>query len=213
MQQLQLDAVDPRPKRCDIPHRCQHILCCFPRQSQDQMHDDGDAGGFQLPDCFRKHPQGIASPEIVGGALMDRLQPELHPDRLDPVQIREHLHDLSVQAVRPGGDGQDHDLRPPDDFRIELPQSARVPVGICERLKIGDIFPVLRRHRLRKFGIDPFFRLPDLVFHRRKSCSEITGAAFGAEAAAVCPDRSVPVRAGAAGAQGKLQHFPAVRCL
>ena len=53
-----------------------------------------------------KHVQAITAADETGGLFMDRLEPQLDPHRLDPVQPSEKLQDVTAQAVRTGGDGK-----------------------------------------------------------------------------------------------------------
>ena len=74
------------------------------------MDDDGDTCGLQPVEGILVDGEGVAPADGSGGILMDGLQPQLHPHGLDPVEPSQERHHLIGQAVRPGTDGEAHDL-------------------------------------------------------------------------------------------------------
>ena len=68
-----------------------HHLRRFPRQSQDLVDDDANADGLQTLHCRVEYRQIIPSADVCGACRMDSLKPQLHPHRLDPIQLRQQF--------------------------------------------------------------------------------------------------------------------------
>ena len=122
---------------------------------------------------------------------MDRLQSELDPDRLDPVQTVKQCEYLVAKAVGARGNGKRNDFRIGYGFQKDTFQIFYRSVGVRVCLKVGDIF--MDR---TLFG-DQFFLHTELLGNRKDRRSrKITGAACAAEDAAAGTCGSVPVRTG-----------------
>ena len=78
-----------------------------------------DGRGIQDEGLMREAMQRIAAVYPFGGSFMDGLEPQLHPDRLDPVQAVEHLEHLRPQTVRPRSDGEGADIRMAERFAAD----------------------------------------------------------------------------------------------
>jgi len=76
-----------RPTLTDIAGGLRHHFRCFAGKPQDLMDNDRHADGFQ--DLHRpvEYRQVIAPAEIPGAFRVDRLQAQLHPHRLDAIQL------------------------------------------------------------------------------------------------------------------------------
>ena len=144
--------------------------------------------------------QGIAAADIASGGLVYGLQTELHPDRLDGVQLHEQRDDLIRQTIGSGADRQGDDVRMRKRFRVQHAQSFQRCISSGIALIIGDVLlPALvcdQRFRLFDRRMDV---LPDR--HRERA------APAGAEYAAACTERPVPRGAGEAAVQGELVHL------
>ena len=140
LQLLKLDPVRARIHPGEEAHCLQHIFAGFSRQPQDHMDDHLRPYGLQLFYSVLKGRQRITSVHCLRGPLVDRLQAQFDPDRLDPVQFFQHLQNVRRQAVRAGPYGQSGDFRAPDRLFIEGSQPLRLPVCVGEGLKIGDVF-------------------------------------------------------------------------
>ena len=165
MEQLQLDALNITGVQ--IIAGLQHRVTVFSRKTENDMHDDLNADGPQLCDGSSKAGERIASPDKTGGIFVDRLQSELDPDRLDPVQTVKQCEYLVAKAVRACGNGKRDDFRIGYGFQKDTFQIFYRSVGVRVCLKVGDIF--MDR---TLFG-DQFFCI--------RSCSEIGRTAGAAK--------------------------------
>lgn len=104
VKQLQLDALNITGVQ--IIAGLQHRVTVFSRKPENDMHDDLNADGPQLCDGSRKAGERIATPDKTGSIFVDRLQSELDPDRLDPVQTVKQCEYLVAKAVRARGNGR-----------------------------------------------------------------------------------------------------------
>ena len=107
------------------------------------MGDHFDLPLFKRRQRLIVYGKRIAPPDILCRILPDRLEPELDPDRLDPVHLFQKVQDISRQAVRTGGNRKDRDIRMADGFLIERPKPLCRRVGPRVCLEIGDILSVL----------------------------------------------------------------------
>ena len=198
MQKLEFD-----PLRAALPDgsgRFCHHFRRLARQAEDHVDDHLDPRLVQPTHSVIKDRHGIAAADVASGGLVHRLQAELHPDRLDGVQLPEQGDDFIRQAIWPGADRQGDDIRMRKRFRVQRAQSLHRGVGTGIALIIGDILlPALvcdQRFRL-------FDRRMDVLPDRHRE-----GAApAGAEDAAAGVDRPVPRRAGEAAVQGELVYL------
>ena len=138
--------------------------------------------------------QRVAPADLSGGPLVDGLQSQFDPDRLFGVQSGQKLEDLFPQTVRTGAEREHRDVVAAERFCVQRFQAFRVAVSIGKGLKIGDEMLRVR------FSCDPRFCIPDLRVKIRERRGEVAGAALRAEGASFCPEGSVAVRTGAAGA-------------
>ena len=150
----------------------EHILLRLTRKTEDHMHDHLDPCTLQFPYSLLKHLKPIAAVDPLCGPVMHGLQPKLDPHRFDGIQPPQHPHDILIQTVRPCCDGEDHDLVPQDDPRVQIFQVSSVPVGIGKGLKISD----------KPAGIclvpDALLCFLDLPFEVRRLGGKLSGSAL-----------------------------------
>ena len=125
------------------------------------------------------------------------MQPQLHADGLFPVQPFQQRHHLRPKAVRPGADGQPHDVLRGHGLPIEGFQSGNRGVGVGKGLKIGDVFAALI------LGGHPGPGLFQLGGDAAAVRAEVAAAPAGAENTAPGIQCAVPVGAGEACVDGK----------
>ena len=200
MQQVEFDAV--RAGRADIAGSLRHHVRRLPRQAQDLVDDNRHAHGLQLPHRPVKYRQVVAPADICCRLGVDGLQSQLHPHRLDTVQLPQQFQHFRPKTVRAGGNGQRHHIFRRDGRHVQLPQTLHGAVGVGEGLEIGDIAGVLPRLRCHTAAgrLHLGGNVPDL----RK------GAGAVAEDAAPGIQSAVPIGTGTAGGQGQLVHLRAV---
>ena len=87
-----------------------HHFPCFPGKPQNDVGHHLDPGFLQPVHRIEIHACGIAPADVPGSGLVDGLQPQLHGDGLDLVQPGEQRDHILPQAVRPGTDGQPHNV-------------------------------------------------------------------------------------------------------
>ena len=102
IQHLNLYSVNRRIYLSQIVDRLQHHMFCLTRQAKDHMHNHLYTGCFQLSDRFPEYRQSISPIHPVCRFVMNGLQPQLHPYRLDRIQMNQHAHYILSQAIRPG---------------------------------------------------------------------------------------------------------------
>ena len=138
-----------------------------------------------------KTGQRIATPDISGRILMDRLKSQLHPHWFDPVQGVKKLQHIISQTVRPGSDGQCHDIRMGDGFCEDSAQMFHRSVGVGIGLKIGN---VLMDWALGREACDLCVDL--FCDGKRSACRKISASSLTAENAAVFAKGAVTVGTG-----------------
>ena len=85
VEQMEFHAL--RPTLTDIAGGLRHHFRCFAGKPQDLMDNDRHADGFQILHRPVEYRQVIAPAEIPGAFRVDRLQAQLHPHRLDAIQL------------------------------------------------------------------------------------------------------------------------------
>ena len=133
---------------------------------------------------------------------MFRLQPQLDPNRFDTVQFFQQIQHFLRQAVRPCGNGKDHDLRVRDRFHEHTAEPLDRRIGVGESLEICDVSTFSRRHFICHQPFALFDLLSDRQIRFRGKLSRSR-----AEDAAARIQRPIPVRTGTSAVQRDLIHF------
>ena len=184
-----------------IAGRSLHVCRRLARQTEDQMHDDLDADGVQIPHGFVEHGQRIAAPDARGSRFMDGLQPQLHPDGLDRAQPRQHREAVRAEAVRPRCDREGDNV-----LRLHCRAEQRLQpgdgaVGVRVLLKIGDVPGVSPLFAENIFCLFQLFRNGGETARREFTAAGAEGTAAEIFAAVLQKDQTVPVRARTTGRQ------------
>ena len=119
VEHLQLHSVRGRAQRGQIAHRVQHLLPALSGQPEDHMDHHRKAEGLYPGIALLEHLQRIATADPPGAVLVDGLQAQLQPHGLDPLQPAQHGQNVLPQTVRPGAQGQSHDLLPGEGVSIQ----------------------------------------------------------------------------------------------
>ena len=122
---------------------------------------------------------------------MDRLKPQLYGDGLDLVQGRKKIEHISGQAVRPGADGESHNIRMLDGLGENFPEIVHRGVSIGVSLEVSH--KMLRRKLRPELFFLGFDLFPDGKTGIR---GEITASSGTAENTAACSHGAVPVGTG-----------------
>lgn len=212
VEELELDAVEMRIQCAQVADGREHVVFRFPGEAEDNVDDDGEAGGLQAPIGVLEDGERIAAVDAFGGRFMDGLESELDPDVLagfvtEPAKHREHR---VRETVGTGAEGEGDDFRLREGFPVKRFEALDRAVGVRIGLEVRDVLLFLRRAVLRELRLDTCLREPELLLRWKQRCREIAGAALRAEDTAAIGERAIPVRAGAAGLQRELVNFRAV---
>ena len=112
MEQLQLDALDILA--CQITDGSKHFLTAFTGKAKDHMDNGLQMVGPQPFQCVFKAGQGIAPADAGSRILVDGLEAQLDPHGFDLIQPGEKMNNLTGQAVRTRGYGENPDQGMPD---------------------------------------------------------------------------------------------------
>ena len=155
------------------------------------MDDDLEMARMQFLYGGFKSREGITSADIGCGIGVDRLKSQLHPYRLDGVQLREQCKHIIAQTVRTGTDTEGYHAGMPDRFQKERPQIRDGCIGVRVCLKISN--ELLHR----AFFLDQCHLRLDLRGNRlRRIRSEVPGTSGTAEDTAAASQCTIPVRTG-----------------
>lgn len=212
MEELELDAVECGLECAQVADGREHVVFRFPWESEDDVHDDGEAGGLQAAIGVVEDGERIASVDAFCRRFMDRLESELDPDVLagfftEPAKHREHL---VRQTIGTGAEGEGDDFRLCECLPVEGFEALDRSVGVRIGLEVRDVLLILRGTVLRELRFDTRLRKTELLLQWKQRRREIAGATLRAEDAAAIGERAVPVRAGAAGLKRELVNLRAV---
>ena len=212
MEELELDAVECGLECAQVADGCEHVVFRFPWEAEDDVYDDGEAGGLQATVGVLEDGEWIAAVDAFCRRFMDRLESELDPDVLDgfftePAKHREHL---VRETVGTGAEGERDDFRLREGFSVKCFEALDRSVGVRIGLEVRDVLLFLRRAVLRELRLDTCLCEPELLLQRKQRCREIAGAALRTEDAAAIGERAVPIRTGAAGLKRELVNLRAV---
>ena len=212
MEELELDAVECGLKCTEVADGGEHVVFCFPWKAENDVYDDGEAGGLQAAVGILEDGEWIAAVDAFCCRFMHRLESELDPDVFpgfftEPAKHREHL---VRETVGTGAEGEGDDFRLREGLAIEGFEALDRAVGVRIGLEVRDVLLLLRHAVLRELRLDTRLREPELLLQRKQRCREITGAALRAEDAAAIGERAGPIRAGAAGLERKLVDLRAI---
>lgn len=180
VEELELDAVECGLKCAQVADGREHVVFRFPWEAEDDVHDDGEAGGFQAAIGILEYRERIAAVDAFRRRFMDRLESELDPDVLagfftEPAKHREHL---VRETVGTGADGEGDDFRLREGFSVKRFEALDRAVGVRIGLEVRDVLLILCRAVLRKLRLDTRLREPELLLQRKQRRREITGATF-----------------------------------
>lgn len=212
MEELELDAVERGLECAQVADGREHVVFRFPWEAEDDVHDDGEAGGLQAVVGVVKDGEWIAAVDAFRRRFMDGLESELDPDVLpgfftEPAKHREHL---VRETIGTGTEGEGDDFRLCERLPIEGFEALDRAVGVRIGLEVRDVLLFLRRAVLRELRLDTRLREPKLLLQRKQGRCEITGSTLRAEDTAAIGEGAVPVRAGAARLQRELVDLRAV---
>ena len=184
----------------------EHVVVGFPWKSENDVDDDGEAGGFQAVIGIVEYRERIAAVDAFGSHLMDRLESELDPDVLSGFVAKslQHRKHLVRETVGTGSEGEGDDFRLCESFPIERFEALDRSVGVRIGLEVRDVLLLLCRAVLRELRLNTCLREPELLLQWKQRCREIAGSALRAEYTAAIGERAIPIRAGAAGLKRKL---------
>ena len=184
----------------------EHVVFGFPWKSENDVDDDGEAGGLQAAIGSVEHGEWVAAVDAFCRRFMDRLEAELDPDVLSgfvakSLQHREHL---VRETVGTGAEGEGDNFRLCEGFSVKRFEALDRSVGVRIGLEVRDVLLFLLRAVLWELRLDTCLRETELLLQRKQRCREIAGPTLRAEYTAAIGERAVSIRAGAAGLKRKL---------
>ena len=178
MEELELDAVECGLECAQVADGREHVVFRFPWEAEDDVHDDGEAGGFQAAVGVVEDGERIAAVDAFRRRFMDRLESELDPDVFPgfftkPAKHREHL---VRETVGTGAEGEGDDFRLREGFPVKRFEALDRAVGVRIGLEVRDVLLFLRGTVLRELRLDTCLRELELLLQWKQRRREITGA-------------------------------------
>ncbi len=202
VQKLELDAVGTAAAY--ILCRLVYHLLSLSGKTYYHVHYHLKPGLLKAGNSIVKHGKFIAPADIFCAAFMYALKPQLYPDGLCAVNIRQKLKHFSRQAVGPCCHRQCDDFLRGDGGGVHASQLFNRGVGAGEALEIGYIFAV------RGFCAHKCLGLLEGLCHILPGADgKVTAAPAGAEYAAPTAQSAVPVGACKAAVKAQFIYFAA----